>query len=118
LGETFWARHPHIDFKQAYAMRIALSHAYFTVNAALVWETMRSCLSLNGVLTKFGATFANTINPKLRSHNRSPDDPSRVARALKFFESRAARTVVMCRIQDFCIARKYPFARVRGAVTL
>lgn len=44
LDETFWETHPHIDFRQAYAMRNALSHGYFTVNTTLVWETIRSNL--------------------------------------------------------------------------
>jgi uncharacterized protein with HEPN domain len=44
LDATFWDRHPHVDFRQAYAMRNALSHGYFTVNTTLVWETIRSNL--------------------------------------------------------------------------
>ena len=45
LDPDFVDAHPDLPLRQAYRMRNALAHGYFSVNLAVVWTTIESDLS-------------------------------------------------------------------------
>jgi uncharacterized protein with HEPN domain len=44
VDRTFAQRHPHLRLEQAYKMRNALVHGYYSVNLRTVWNTVQNDL--------------------------------------------------------------------------
>lgn len=44
LAPDFVASHPELPLREAYRMRNALAHGYFSVNIAVVWRTIQADL--------------------------------------------------------------------------
>lgn len=60
LDSSIAQRHPALwqQFRDAYDMRIVLTHEYFRVDAAIVWTTVENCLpELEKLLIAFAAEF-------------------------------------------------------------
>lgn len=62
----FAAAHPELPLKDAFEMRNFLSHGYFAINLAVVWETVKTDLpalelQVRGVLEAFSSSSPRSL---------------------------------------------------------